>query len=341
MKLRSRTVMRSITKVFIAGLLSFCFVSAFSAIYYNPPIHIPCDDGLTDYKREENVSWFRAIEGFCFGRIDSNGYCNTVVPDHVDILCMGSSQTEGLYVNTDQTYCAVLNKLLESAEIDLNGYNIGMSAHEFTRNLRNLPIALEKYHPSYVVLETSSLSLSRESAEMIFSDNVEKLKSYSKSDLLYWIQKIPYVKLIYLQLKNYKNGSVNEIADEVSEPVPVSADQNNCFDIALSYLNELAEEYDFTPIILYLPPISLSPSGQNICKQNINSASFSDMCRQYSVLFIDMTDAFNQNYRDRYIVPTGFPNTAIGYGHLNKHGHRIIAEELYTTLFEDEGGMSK
>ncbi|MEZ3460960.1 MAG: hypothetical protein K1W23_02095 [Lachnospiraceae bacterium] len=37
-------------------------------------------------------------------------------------------------------------------------------------------------------------------------------------------------------------------------------------------------------------------------------------------------------FEDHLVVPYGFQNTAIGDGHLNADGHRIVARELYQVL---------
>jgi len=49
-----------------------------------------------------------------------------------------------------------------------------------------------------------------------------------------------------------------------------------------------------------------------------------------------MTDAFNEDYRENQHVHAGFANTAVGYGHLNKWGHQITAEQVFQTLCQCE-----
>ena len=331
----SKNFSRWVGKFILAGIISFCLVSVFSFFFYNPPIHVPCDDGATDYKREESVFWSRAAEGFCLGRTDSNGYNNFSVPENIDIIYLGSSQSEGLYVNTDQTYPHLLNGLFESSGIKLTGYNLAMSAHSFKRNIINLPAVLEKYRPRYVVFETQDLAFSQEQIDEAFSGEHEALKSYTKRDPLYWIQKNPYVKLVYLQLKNFLAKSDEE--EDIASAMPSAfRPEDNHVNVLIEYLSDLAEEYDFTPIVFYLPEVSVDPDCENICKENTFFEHFADLCEQYDIRLVDMAEAFNRSYRESYTVPTGFPNTATGYGHINKYGHRIIAESLYPVLKECE-----
>ena len=41
-----------------------------------------------------------------------------------------------------------------------------------------------------------------------------------------------------------------------------------------------------------------------------------------------MTDSFRDLYATEHHLAHGFINTAVGSGHLNKYGHRVIAEKL-------------
>ena len=60
------------------------------------------------------------------------------------------------------------------------------------------------------------------------------------------------------------------------------------------------------------------------------------MCYQNGLNFIDMSNRYQEEYKKNYTVPSGFINTAVASGHINKHGHRMIAEELYKAIEEIE-----
>lgn len=51
---------------------------------------------------------------------------------------------------------------------------------------------------------------------------------------------------------------------------------------------------------------------------------------------MDMTDEFKALYEEKHILAHGFVNTAVGRGHLNKYGHRVIAQTLAEKIKEDE-----
>jgi hypothetical protein len=55
---------------------------------------------------------------------------------------------------------------------------------------------------------------------------------------------------------------------------------------------------------------------------------------------MDMTGAFTEEYKRSHVLPHGFANTAVGAGHLNKNGHRIIAAELFRQIHETMPGRA-
>ena len=53
-----------------------------------------------------------------------------------------------------------------------------------------------------------------------------------------------------------------------------------------------------------------------------------------------MSERFLQAYEAEHILPHGFANTAMGQGHLNADGQRLVAEALYDAILEAEGGRA-
>ena len=96
-----KTIFCFIGKVIGAGITAFAILALFCVFYYNPPVHEPCGNGVTSYVRQADTFWARGTEGFAMGTTDDSGYNNSYPADgrKTAILMMGSSQTEGLYVN--------------------------------------------------------------------------------------------------------------------------------------------------------------------------------------------------------------------------------------------------
>lgn len=61
---------------------------------------------------------------------------------------------------------------------------------------------------------------------------------------------------------------------------------------------------------------------------NLYLDCFASTCEDLGIVFVDMTDSFKDLYATEHQLAHGFINTAVGSGHLNKYGHRVIAEKL-------------
>ena len=65
---------------------------------------------------------------------------------------------------------------------------------------------------------------------------------------------------------------------------------------------------------------------------------FADACEANRIYFIDMSKRFLSEYEKNYTLPTGFFNTSVAKGHMNKDGHRMFAEEIYKLMQKIERG---
>ena len=134
-----KTIFCFIGKVIGAGITAFAILALFCVFYYNPPVHEPCGNGVTSYVRQADTFWARGTEGFAMGTTDDSGYNNSYPADgrKTAILMMGSSQTEGLYVNEDDCVSYLLNEKYAEDGSNRYVYNVGMSAHTIYRNISN------------------------------------------------------------------------------------------------------------------------------------------------------------------------------------------------------------
>ena len=87
-----------------------------------------------------------------------------------------------------------------------------------------------------------------------------------------------------------------------------------------------------------LRQIGFSQDGQRVCVTAPELAEFARDCQETGVGFLNMGEIFDREYRENHIVPSGFPNTAVCYGHLNRYGHRFIAEAVFETIRSYERG---
>jgi hypothetical protein len=327
-------------KIMSAGAVAFVSLNAFCFVYYNLPVHITSKTGTTDYAWEKYAYFSKMTEGFGHGYMNNEGFNNledyTTQP--IDILLMGSSHMEGTNVPQNKTSAAFLNQLYKGSRY---AYNIGTSGHTFPHILNNIETAIQYYGPQkYVIIEINSIQFDMRDLEKSINANLERIPSYD-SKIMYYLQKIPYLRLLYLQYKNFTKS--NE--DDVLENSIVVSDQEKytaILDTAMKKLSQISTDYGITICLFYHPHFTLNPDGS--ISENTNHEylkSFENLSYKNDILFINMASIFVEEYKNTYVLPHGFSNTAIGAGHLNETGHRLVAQELFRYINEIEKDGTK
>ena len=65
-------------------------------------------------------------------------------------------------------------------------------------------------------------------------------------------------------------------------------------------------------------------------------SQFSELCAENGIYFLNMAGRFLDEYRRDYTLPYGFANSSVGKGHMNIHGHRMFADEIYRFIQKTE-----
>ena len=318
-------------KAFVSGILACVILTLFCVFYYNLPVHSSTADGATDYSWEKNKFYSRGTEGFAWGRTNNEGYINSYDYEEgmdIDVLIMGSSHMEGYNVAMEETTASQLDIMLEDGLV----YNIGVAGHSFLTCANNLDAALEKYTPKkYVVIETSTLSFSEASLEKAIDGETEELSSHS-SGIIGILQKNQLLRLLYSQFSNWSENAEQTKAN-TSQQNQTSSDYEQLYLTLLSKLSQTAKDHDVELIILYQPRVEIdADTGLAVEKNTETIQKFASYCEETDIVFVDMTQRFSANYNENHILPHGFTNTSVGQGHLNKYGHRMIAEELFKVV---------
>ena len=307
------------------------------------PVHSESETNSTDYVWEKNKFYSRGTEGFALGRTDANGFNNISAENSInpEILIMGTSHTEGFNVAQDENYSYLINNLMNDAGMNMNTYNIGISGHRITTCLNNLKNAVEEFNPSrYVILEVTTTEMSVDEINQVSEGTVKKIHS-SANPILIFLQKIPFVRCVYSQID--KMGleinlpTFKKDQKKTNQESLVAADTDEEYRLALNLLMEqigdIAMENDVKLIIFNHSDLRIDTDGKVIPMQRSGkSMMFEEACRKNGIEFLDMYDAFSENYSETYHLPHGFSNTAVGKGHLNKFGHEVIANELYELI---------
>lgn len=348
-------------KFILSGLLVFLIFCGFSFLFYNTGRHSVNPNGATDYVWEGNKFYCQFREGFGFGVTDDDGFNNAFpgVTSDSDILIMGSSHMEAVNVKQSEATAYLLNEYLGEYGSPLTAYNIGASAHNYFKCIENLEDALIAYSPEIVVIETYLSPVNESYSQMVLNGTLQEVTSYE--GILYDIQAVPLPKLLMQQYREYQSGrglisdtggfaNFKEILsscnngqknNEGSNPIVHSIPTLDYTMQLTEYIKSLAEKYDVQIIIVFHPILELRDDGSAEALYNKDlSNMFYQICADNGITYIDMGDVFLDNYKKHHILPHGFYNTKIGTGHLNSHGHKMIAKELFRVILELQGEYS-
>lgn len=333
-QLKIKSFLKWLIKAAAACIIAFAVVSCGCALYYNIPVHYSNETGATDYKWEKSKFYSRGTEGFALGRTNDDGFNNQENPDgkSIDILFTGSSHGEGFNVAQDKNCVSVLNSLFDG---EMFAYNIATSSHNLPYLCKDLDAALSEYRPSkYVVIECQSVELKTDAARQAVDGTLPQLESDSEG-ILGVLQKVPYFRLMYLQLSNI--GAEKE--KEKSEPLPDTPDgeYKDALEKMIEKISADSLSHNVKPIIIYHPHFSVDENLRITMQHNEKYVElFRAVCEKNGVTFISMEDDFVSAFKNEHKIPYGFSNTEIGSGHLNEYGHSLLAQKLYKTIEDME-----
>ena len=324
--MKLQKVGKYLIKLFLSAVISFILLSIICFFYYNVPVHFTNKEGYTDYIWEANKIHSRATEGFTFGKTNNEGLNNSVDYNNqkIDILFIGSSQFEAFNVMPDESSTAQLNKMLDGKYF---AYNLGVSGHDFLKCTQNLDKALEKYQPSkYVIMEGSDLFLTDKDINDALSNNIPKLNSV-ENKLIVTLEKTPILRHFYNQLDNaiHKNA-----VNESTAPKEYTDDISQSLGTMLNRISESTNKYGAQLVFLYH-----SPDVDENEQTKLQKQLWIKLCDENNIEFIDMTEDFSQAFNNNEYL-YGFLNTLPNEGHLNKKGHKMIAEKIYRFIVKGE-----
>jgi hypothetical protein len=326
---------KNVCRFIIAGFAAFTFLNILCFVYYNMPVHITSKTGATDYVWEQHAYYSKMTEGFGYGKMNNEGFNN--LHDYnaqpINVLLMGSSQMEGTNVPQNKTTAALLNLAFNKSKYV---YNIGISGHDFPHIINNLERSVQFYKPrEYVVIEIGSIRSNIQELELGLNSSLEKIPSYD-SKLMFYLQKIPYLRLLYSQYKSLAGkGNGMDISDK-----KVSSDERQYSEVLFSVMEKMSQTamaYNVKIIIFYHPRFKLNYDGS--ISENTDDKYlkiFENACKFENIFFVNLADDFSENYETNYLLPHGFLNTAVGEGHLNRHGHQVIAGALVKKINQIE-----
>ncbi len=330
-------VFKWLIKVFAAGCIAFAALSLFAFFHYNVPVHYDNPTGATEYVWESHKFYSKGTEGFALGRTNDEGFNNLMdrsEVEHIDILLMGSSHTEGFNVSQDENMVAVINRLFEDEKYC---YNIGTAGHTLPYCVKNLSAALDEYRPAeYVLLESYGVEFSAEELQKVVEGKLAHIPSHN-GGIVGLLQKLPYLRLFYTQFFKGGGQAFDGIAAlDAKEEAGISYEQ--ALDSFLDMVADICKAHAVTPIIVHNRNVEIAPDGSGYFDSDGEKLdAFARLCEEKGIVFIDLRDRIMEQYEQEQALCYGFSNTSPGMGHMNALGHRIFAEETVRAIREMEG----
>lgn len=330
-------LIKYLIRIILAGCTAVAILCLIFACYSTIPVHVTNKNGNTDYVWPANARWMKMTEGISFGRYDANGYNNLEVVDDPEILVLGSSHMEATDVMQEENASALLSEYLNH---EYTVYNQGISGHDFLKICKYLPVTLSLQDAKYVVIETSSTTFTEENIEKLLSGNMKATESH-EDGLVAKLQKLPFLRLAYHQLEG---GLLDLFMPEEDETEEIKEDNHKedsinaeVYNRLFSYIDSVTSECEAKIIVVYHPTGELQEDGSVLFPEESGKEQFSENCRKQGITFLDLTEAFYKLYNDEHKLPHGFVTGEIGVGHLNRYGHKAMAQEVAKAILELEG----
>lgn len=332
-----KKICREIMQWAIAMSVSMLVVSCLCFFYYRQTGWLERSGNATSAIWEPNTMIVNMVEGAGIVAVDENGYTNppgAVLAEEI-VLCMGASYTQAKEVMLSDRYTTILNDML-SEDGTLKVYNLSRDAMFFAEMVRGVEAAVQEFPQTKVlVLETGNLDIAVEQLEkaVVQREYKEEQRGKELIDTLSTKERIKFFIKDYfpiLGVLKYQLSLLNEGDAKTGNDVTIDED---AYRIALSTVFDgLNTIFDGQIIILYHPMVSLEDNGDMVIDDSKVLSIFEDCCEEYGISFVDVGDDFQEDYEKNAHVPYGFFNTTMGTGHINKWGHKVIAEALYEEI---------
>ena len=328
----------------IAFAVAFILLNFITFAFYDPCQELIRKQGATTGFLLPDSKGVYGLEGYCVANIDDSGYVNRDLPrsDHYYLVC-GASHTEGLFIPLRLRYSDILNDMLGSSD-SLRVYNIGRSGNYFSVVLQHLDGILGEFPDAEaIIIETDTLAYDTkalydseiqtgydpgETAASMLAGLSGRQRLSIKAK-----QSLPLIRELHKQYLTYRESTNEPSSSDILDPDFWEAEFAGGYRDALEDLmGFIRSRTDKQVIILYHPAVSIEKDGTMKLLTNGAEPYYSEVCAEYDIDFIDMSDAFLKAYEEDYTVPYGFMNTAPGDGHINRAAHRMMAEELYKVL---------
>lgn len=333
-------------KLVVSGLVALIILCCLASVYSLSPMRVENEFKNTDYSWESESVWMKMTEGISWGITDEKGFNNSEFVENPDILLLGSSHIEGMNVQQEEQAVSLLNNYLGGK---LTCYNMGISGHTVFKVVQYLEQSVSAFEnpPKYIIIETSTTVLSEEDVSEALNGEVE-ITTVNNEGIVAKLQRLPFLRQVYHQLESgmldmLLPSKINDFT-ATSFAVYSSTDSKLVIDeqpyqTFFEYLEKVESEYGTQIIIMYHPFEIIEESGDISFSNEEYTSVFEKYAANNKIDFVNMTNDFEEMYYEEHYVAHGFSTGALGEGHINKYGHRAIAQRLYEYITDLEEGV--
>jgi lysophospholipase L1-like esterase len=246
-------------------------------------------------------------------------------PNAFRILCLGDSRTFGWGLSEPETYCGVLQGLLQdsaSAGKKVEVINAGVNAWSYPQMQAYFREVGVHYHPDFVVLEGANYWTqfsNKNSPEFVskFLTRV-RLKNFLRRFAIYHYFVEIKLREFYARYRT-KFIPVDPAHDTLFQEQQ-RKDPDALFREAIEGLCRLAQSNNIMPILLHLPTLDELSSTNQSRDFKIKS----ELSGRLKVPILDLTPDFNSAGKTLYLEADPV--------HCNAEANKIIAQRLFETV---------
>ena len=282
-----------------------------------------------------------------FGFLDKD-YTKEKGSGTIRAILLGNSFTEAEQVNNENVYEAILeDSLNKTSSKKIEIWNVARSGYLILDNFAMYSGFANSYPHDYVILQfnpnnpfkifSSGCGASIKNGKLnssygklesrfgirnINQDLKEKSKTWNLlMDRAYMARKIFSPSEWFKKSKAEKAGGEDAEAFYNGKTIQKLTQKDSAdMDTVLSAFNSVVKSHG-AKLILFTFPVTGDPEINSFLK---------DICNRNGVVYIDLSPE-KKNMDSGYPIE-GFINSKFGDGHLNKHGHKVLAAALYSPL---------
>lgn len=298
----------------------------------------------TDYNATTAIFYPNSViayseEGYGIRKVDRNGFVNPSTRLNYDnyILFMGASHTIGKEILQGYSFVDILEE-----KYGLKVYSIAMDGHYYPEIISGFSAAIQQFpNSNSIVIEISSTDYELTQLENSIVQR-EYNPQYSGANISNTFSPKDRVKIAYQDYfplirainKNLKSNQSELSSNKTKHTTLDENYEKKYIKVINDTLSVINKNYTNPVYIVYHPEVSLSDSGEIEIIPSATKEQFKNCCEENNIFFIDMTEDFVIEFNNSNKLPYGFMNTSYGTGHLNRTGHQLIAEKIYSVMEE-------